>query len=1124
MAGKLSCREFREYLYQHDIVGLVETFGKEGEVFELSGYFSINKNKGKKNKLGRAPSGITVFVKNNLQQFVKEECINSNDVVWIRVTWPIKCFLGVVYNHPDNSKYVNEGLFDELEDMVTNLMMENPEYKIVLIGDLNARTGQLQEYAEIEESRYDNVREGAVALTARNNQDKGVNRAGRKLINLCNVTTLVIVNGRTNGDRDGKFTYVSEQGCSVIDYCLCSTETLEYISSFKIEDLVECKHQPLVLKLRTNVNHNNSNSSNTNVDIGSESQGASKIMRIKWENEHLNSFKSRINDKISDLYLKGVNMCVTKGETENANKILNALYYAAGKEMIGSKGNLKAAAKNQWYDEECLDARRLALSSLRKFRRQKDNMQYLTEYLGKRNKYRETCRRKKTEWNDKWVQQLNLFIRENEHRKAWRMIKNIGRKETHVSVITAKQWVQHFEAILGEKDDWVGHNLRTREPVINVAILDDEILLTEVEAAMKGMKNNKTGGIDAIPSEFYKISACNKEITRTLTRFYNKLMDGAEIPKSWGTGVVCPLYKKKGSIRDPNNYRGITLLPIVSKIYTKILADRIQKWEQINNKITAAQAGFRRGFSTIDNLFVIRTVVDKELARKRGKVYGCFVDLEKAFDKVSRNALYYKLQQSGMSTSMIQRIRAIYKQVNFCIKANSKEVTSLINSRLGLRQGCQLSPILFSLFMNDVEMKIHDAQTHPPQIGEASIPLLMYADDLVILSRTVVGMQRALNALSEYCDQWKLRVNTGKTKMMVFKNGSKQSKVETWSYKDSEIEKVKSFKYLGVTLAFNGLWRTHQNIAAESANKNMLIARRAAYKDTLPVTMLTRIFDTMVQPVLTYGCEVWGTHCDSKIIEKANNKFCKQVLGVNQAAANSGVVAEMGRVTTKTIIKTRIIGYWLKLREDDDRILQKQCLEFQTRNRKNNSWLYGVDLILNEVGNGGLVHEQKIDHPKKTFKIIKEALKQRDHNEIIADCKKKTTLNILAASKSDVKKEKYIEHNKKTRRAIATMRLGTWKWKGWRDAEGVRKCVFCQGEETEAHLLFECEGYRGERVEEITKIYNNMQNGVVKMLSTENTNEIKQLAEQIQKILNKREQEIEKKSQIAIGIHQIAVM
>jgi len=177
----------------------------------------------------------------------------------------------------------------------------------------------------------------------------------------------------------------------------------------------------------------------------------------------------------------------------------------------------------------------------------------------------------------------------------------------------------------------------------------------------------------------------------------------------------------------------------------------------------------------VDNVFVIRTVVDKALSKKRGKIYGCFIDFQKAFEEVSRNALYYKPNNMNMSRLMINRNKQLYKRVAFCVKVRSNEITKPIKSQVGLRQGYQMSPILFSLFINDAHTLLQGIEIHPPYIEHTEIPVLLYADVLLMISKTQIGMQRALDKLSKYCEEWRLKVNSTKNESHSF-----QKWAETW--------------------------------------------------------------------------------------------------------------------------------------------------------------------------------------------------------------------------------------------------------------------------------------------------------------------------------------------------------
>jgi hypothetical protein len=109
------------------------------------------------------------------------------------------------------------------------------------------------------------------------------------------------------------------------------------------------------------------------------------------------------------------------------------------------------------------------------------------------------------------------------------------------------------------------------------------------------------------------------------------------------------------------------------------------------------QAGFIKGKRTTDNIFVIKATVDKYLRCKRGRLYWCFVDLEKAFDSIDRESLWYKLRRKGISGEMAECIKSMYDDIKFCVKCGDDMVTDFIGQGRGVRQGCSLSPYLFNI-------------------------------------------------------------------------------------------------------------------------------------------------------------------------------------------------------------------------------------------------------------------------------------------------------------------------------------------------------------------------------------------------------------------------------------------
>ena len=179
-------------------------------------------------------------------------------------------------------------------------------------------------------------------------------------------------------------------------------------------------------------------------------------------------------------------------------------------------------------------------------------------------------------------------------------------------------------------------------------------------------------------------------------------------------------------------------------------------------------------------------------------MYVCFVDYQKAYDLLDRSCLFHKLAKEGVSSKCVNLFKDLYSKMKLKV-VTDKERRSFA-SNVGLLQGETSSPILFSLFVNDLEKSL-TGNSIGVDIIDILIKILMFADDMIILSTTVEGLQNGLNNLSDYCKKWGLTVNISKTKIMVFRKGGKLSDIEKWFFNGMLLDIVASFNYLGCEIS-----------------------------------------------------------------------------------------------------------------------------------------------------------------------------------------------------------------------------------------------------------------------------------------------------------------------------------
>ena len=196
----------------------------------------------------------------------------------------------------------------------------------------------------------------------------------------------------------------------------------------------------------------------------------------------------------------------------------------------------------------------------------------------------------------------------------------------------------------------------------------------------------------------------------------------------------------------------------------------------------------------------------------------------------------------------------MYREVLFAVKFQDG-VTDFFNSKIGVKQGCISSPTLFSLYINDLST-LFDATCDPVNLNDTRLSCLLYADDLVLISQSGVGLQSCLDKLSDYCDLWNLTVNINKTKVMIFNKAGRKITNDIFIFKESQIEHCMECKYLGILFKPLGIFTSAINLLCKKASKAMFCIRKLLYSHNLNVYPHLKLFDSCVRPILLYCSEI----------------------------------------------------------------------------------------------------------------------------------------------------------------------------------------------------------------------------------------------------------------------------
>ena len=532
-------------------------------------------------------------------------------------------------------------------------------------------------------------------------------------------------------------------------------------------------------------------------------------------------------------------------------------------------------------------------------------------------------------------------------------------------------------------------------------------------------------------------------------------------------------------------------------------------WSEFKGILSECQAGFRGKKRMVDQMFILKTMIDRFLFRKRGRFYCMFVDFSKAFDTVNRNYLFYSLIKSGMHGKMLQLIIEIYSNVKATVRTD-EGLTDFLECNLGVRQGCMLSPRLFIIFINELEKMLKKSKFRGISLGNAiEVFLLMYADDIVLLGDTVLELQKKINILEKFCDKWCMEVNLTKTQVIVFMNGGKTSKSERFTYKSSTVKIVTYYLYLGLIFSSRNTWSKALSTLAAQAEKALSSIRKMIWKLGHPnISVAFKIFDCRIAPILFYGAEICGSERRNQI-EKIHLRFCKFVLGVAQNAHSAAVLGECGRLPLSIQYQKRYIKYWLKLIKMPDNSLlntiYKMQVNFDKTYRK--GWVTDLKQILFSNGFGHVWISQGVGNEELFLKAMvlrmTDIAKQTWSNEISTSSK----LPTYKEYKTLLNPEKYLQviNNYFIRRQLTRFRISNHQLlieEGRHRGIDVidRRCKFCNMNcvENEIHFLLVCPLYKSLRCKYIPITehlgFYQSENNFIKIMSSENEKVIQNLA------------------------------
>ena len=1044
-----------------DIISLVETHAYEQDL-SIPGFKSPFKQERKPTHNSRKSfGGIAVFVKSYLidNKVIQQEKSDNPDVIWLRfdktfLNSNCHLYIACTYLSPLN-KYNSEHDKQSFDKLRRDVEKFSSKGFVLLLGDFNARTGLLNDFTNITNDILNDTSlqsdDGINGL--RNSEDKAKpSKRGKDLIAMCNELDMSILNGRTPGDVFGRITCFRPNGCSVVDYGICSNDFIKSVLFFKVDTPLPWLSDHSAIQVAISVDINGSFKSMPEENL------SDLPVLYSWNQKAKVKFTETVQSFSFKKKLSGL------ADTNDPDTMVfefNKLLHSSLDIIKPTKPKDNHKNRNSWYNDECKSAK-LEIRKLGKtLKLDPFNSSIRIELANKRKLYKSLLRKSKRNFQLNKLQKMSS--KSTGTKNFWRQFKTLrGDKGPDISRLNPAEVRRYFSELLNSGSNFVATKKFDKGP------LDYQLTLEELTCASKKLLSGKSCGIDGINNEI--LALLFQLYPSFFQSLFNVILSTGKFPSDWSVSLISPVHKK-GSWYDILNFRGISLTPCISKFFETVLNNRLLNWCGEKNILSKAQLGFVKGNRTSDAHIILNNLINKYCHKNNKYLYSSFVDFEKAFDNIPRSILFDKLSKCGITGNFFNVILSMYTNNTAMVKLGQK-ITLPFSVDIGVRQGCVLSPTLFNIFLTDFCKSLDQKNMDLVNIDAVtSVPGLIWADDILLISTTKHGLQNQINALLKYSKDNGLKVNTKKTKCLCFNRRGILVR-NCFYFNDVFVEDVNYFKYLGFIVSSNGnIRRGIEDLHMRAKKAYYFLRYTLGYMFRHKVDVTLSLFDALIKPILLYNSDFWGfsktCRQGGSTIEELCNIFYKKLLGVSNLTSNKAVLLELNRYPLNIDAQKNCMNNWIRIN------CERKCNDLLYCSYKNSitenlKWPSDIQDGLREANLGFLWNSHITLTPKsKSVKNFVENLRNTFFNEV-KDLFSKTTskLNILwnLRSKENFRFPPYLENENRVQHRIFISKLrlsdhdleiekGRYK----SIPRNERYCPFCiVSVEDELHFLFKC--------------------------------------------------------------------
>ena len=913
--------------YGVEVAGITETKRVKTGELNLNNNFKLIYSGNEE----QAKEGVAIAFRTSLEtRLIEWEAVSSR-IMWAKFKmgeWTMKVIC--VYGPVEGSKKEEIEEFFELLDRVAETKGKE---KIVIVGDLNSRVGN-------ETNIYGDI-------VGKFGEKGKANNNGKKLLELCAGHGFVITNTIFQHKDDHKYTWREHKRNkkSIIDYIIVDSDLKQLVQDTRVYRGFEIGSDHNLVLSRIKIKN-----------CLKRKRPKKVLKRIKTEKllelTYSLKYKKVLLERANQIDMENASL---EQEWQHFKRIL----VESAREVCGEVVCKDRKFRTPWWNQEVKEAI-------------KEKKEYYKKFLANKSErslmeYRDKCKRakncvklaKEKSWEEFGE---NIEGKYQEGGKIfWRLVKNLrtGGKTTTKGIKNdegvlqteeeeiLKVWSKYFEELLNEGANELSELDNNLERVSQT----DFISIYEVEKAIKNLKCGKASGVDEIRPEMLKYGGI--VALQWLHRIIERSWAEGQIPEDWNKAIIAPIYKK-GNKTECGNFRGISLLSVPGKIYASILEKRIR--EIVECQLGEEQAGFRPNRGCQDQIFSLRQIIEKSWEHNKNLYLG-FIDLEKAYDKVPRNRLFEILKLYGINGNLLRATRSLYRNCKSAVRIEGC-IGNWFEIKLGVRQGCTLSPLLFIIYMDHL---IKNSNLLPDlKFGDTNVSSLLYADDVVLLNSCPKSLQEALNKVDISCRQAGMKISLSKTKVM--KIGREPENLD-FKLNDVKIEQVSQFTYLGTIFSENGRLDTEIDSRISKAGSVGSQLNRFIWnkKEVSQKTKLA-VYNSVFNPILTYGSESWVRNKEiDRRLETANMRVVRKIGGINRwhqwqdRISNEDIRKRLDIVSVQEKVSKSNLRWYGHVNRMGEHRLAKQIFEAKMdgkrpRGRPRGRWIDGVKVALESRG------------------------------------------------------------------------------------------------------------------------------------------------------------------------------